>query len=264
MRFSIPVFAASITAGALGLALSEHAFAPSVAAQATVTASGPTVALLLTRPGAGYTSLVLARAGESAAPTPVARLDHADAGVVKGTILPGTSVVLAVADTAATRDLSFASSLFRVEPRRPVERLVDGQFCVPSTPSDEVGGASRTLISFDCGYGIGQVTSGMHTGENPGFDRAHVASDPTYNLATGTRILAVKWVATNCVGDNQPTVIEHWYAATWAYNGLAYVNNPSNPNYDSNTRRVGSRERRGRALSREGVRVDGAQPGLVD
>jgi MYXO-CTERM domain-containing protein len=108
------------------------------------------------------------------------------------------------------------------------------QFCTPDTPSDEVGGASRTIISFDCGYGIGQVTSGMHAGENPGFDRALVASDPTYNLATGTRILAGKWIATNCVGDNQPTVIEHWYTATWAYNGLAYVNNPSNPNYDSN------------------------------
>ena len=108
------------------------------------------------------------------------------------------------------------------------------QFCVPDSPSDQVGGSSRTLISFDCGYGIGQVTSGMHAGETPGFDRGRVASDPTYNLATGTQILAGKWAATNCVGDNQPTVIEHWYTATWAYNGLAYVNNPSNPNYDSN------------------------------
>lgn len=108
------------------------------------------------------------------------------------------------------------------------------QFCVPTTPSDQVGGPSRTIISFDCGYGIGQVTSGMHNGENPDFDRNLVAGDPTYNLATGTRILASKWIATECVGDNQPAIIEHWYAAAWAYNGLAYVNNPNNPNYNAN------------------------------
>ena len=108
------------------------------------------------------------------------------------------------------------------------------QFCVPTTPADQVGGASRTIISFDCGYGIGQVTSGMHVGESPSFDRERVASDPTYNLATGTRILAGKWNATQCVGDNQPALVEHWYTATWAYNGLAYVNNPNNPNYDPN------------------------------
>jgi MYXO-CTERM domain-containing protein len=108
------------------------------------------------------------------------------------------------------------------------------QFCVPDLPSDEKGGSARTIISFDCGYGIGQVTSGMHVGETPSFDRARVASDPTYNLATSTQIIAQKWAATKCVGDRQPKVIEHWYSATWAYNGLAYVNNPNNPNYDAN------------------------------
>jgi len=108
------------------------------------------------------------------------------------------------------------------------------QFCVPDTPADQAGGNSRTIISFDCGYGIGQVTSGMHNGETPDFDRERVAGDPTYNLATGTRILADKWKATDCVGDNQPTIIEDWYSAAWAYNGLAYVNNPNNPNYDPN------------------------------
>lgn len=107
------------------------------------------------------------------------------------------------------------------------------QFCVPTIPADQSGGASRTIISFDCGYGVGQVTSGMHIGESPGFDRARVAGDATYNLATGASILASKWRATNCVGDNQPTVIEHWYSATWAYNGLAFSNNPNNPNYSS-------------------------------
>ena len=107
------------------------------------------------------------------------------------------------------------------------------QFCAPDQPSDQVGKASQTIISFDCGYGISQVTSGMHTGETPGFDRARVAAEPLYNLATGASILAGKWRSTPCVGDNQPTLVEHWYTATWAYNGLAYINNPNNPTYNS-------------------------------
>jgi len=104
------------------------------------------------------------------------------------------------------------------------------QFCVPDTPSQSVGAPERTIVAFDCGYGIGQVTSGMHVGETPAFDRARVAGDPTYNLATGTLILRDKWVATNCVGDNDPDLVEDWYVAIWAYNGLAYSNNPNNPN----------------------------------
>ncbi len=104
------------------------------------------------------------------------------------------------------------------------------QFCVPDTPSASVGAPSRTIVSFDCGYGIGQVTSGMHVGETPKFDRNRVAAEPTYNLATGTFILASKWNATSCIGDNDPDIVEDWYAAIWAYNGLAYSNNPNNPN----------------------------------
>ena len=108
------------------------------------------------------------------------------------------------------------------------------QFCVPDEPANKVGPPERTIIAVDCGYGVGQVTSGMHTGETPAFDRARVAGDATYNLATGTQILAGKWHATNCVGDNQPAIVEDWYVATWAYNGLAFSNNPNNPNYDAN------------------------------
>jgi hypothetical protein len=104
------------------------------------------------------------------------------------------------------------------------------QFCVPDAPSGSVGAPERTIVSFDCGYGIGQVTSGMHVGEKPTFDRARVASDPLYNMATGTRILRDKWAYTKCVGDNDPVTIEHWYSAIWAYNGLSYKNNPNNPN----------------------------------
>jgi hypothetical protein len=125
MRFPIPLFLASVVAGTLGLTLAGPRGAAPAAAQDAVAARGPTVALLVTRPGAGYTSLVLTRAGASAAPVPVGRFDHADGAAVKGAILPGTSVVLAVADTVAARDLSFASSLFRVEPHRPAARLCD-------------------------------------------------------------------------------------------------------------------------------------------
>ena len=126
------------------------------------------------------------------------------------------------------------------------------QFCVPDTPADQVGGASRTIIAFDCGYGIGQVTSGMKIGNSPSFDRARVASDPTYNLATGTQILADKWRSTRCVGDNQPGVIEDWYTATWAYNGQSYSNNPSNPAYSS-TRGVWNPQVQGSAPYQEKV-----------
>jgi MYXO-CTERM domain-containing protein len=104
------------------------------------------------------------------------------------------------------------------------------QFCVPDTPAGSVGAPERTIVSFDCGYGIGQVTSGMHVGETPAYDRGRVAAEPKYNLATGARILAGKWVATQCVGDNNPDLVEDWYTALWAYNGLSYQNNPNNPN----------------------------------
>jgi MYXO-CTERM domain-containing protein len=127
------------------------------------------------------------------------------------------------------------AAIFPCELLRAIAMQESGwrQFCLPDTPADEAKPPVRTIISFDCGYGVGQVTSGMHVGEMPMFDRARVASDPTYNLATGTLILADKWRATNCVGDNQPRIVEDWYVATWAYNGLAYVNNPNNPNYDA-------------------------------
>jgi MYXO-CTERM domain-containing protein len=107
------------------------------------------------------------------------------------------------------------------------------QFCVPDEPDDQAHNPARTIISFDCGYGIAQVTSGMHKDELPSFDRDRVAGEPTYNLATGTLILADKWRAAACVGDSQPRVVEDWYSATWAYNGLSFINNPNNPNYAS-------------------------------
>jgi hypothetical protein len=89
----------------------------------------------------------------------------------------------------------------------------------------------KTLISFDCGYGLTQVTSGMRGGA--GFDPARVASDPLYNLATGALILSQKWAIRHCVGERRPQTVEHWYRAIWGYNGFAYINNPTNPIYSA-------------------------------
>jgi hypothetical protein len=61
----------------------------------------------------------------------------------------------------------------------------------------------------------------------PNFDRGRVAAEPFYNLASGLQILSDKWRIAPCVGDRQPSRLEHWYLATWAYNGLSSVNNPN-------------------------------------
>ena len=89
----------------------------------------------------------------------------------------------------------------------------------------------QTLIAFDCGYGATQVTSGM-TGDScctGCFDPARIADDPAYNIGAGAGILCDKWIPTPTVGGNDPNVVEDWYYAIWAYNGLVYQNNPNNP-----------------------------------
>jgi hypothetical protein len=106
-------------------------------------------------------------------------------------------------------------------------------FCVPESPSSAVGAPERTIVSFDCGYGIAQVTSGMHSTDDPAFDQTRVASDPLYNMVVGAGILRDKWEAVQCVGDRNPGIVEDWYSALWAYNGLSYTNNPNNPNYSA-------------------------------
>jgi hypothetical protein len=94
-------------------------------------------------------------------------------------------------------------------------------------------GTSCTLVSFDCGYGIGQVTSGMRTSDPlPTWEPARVASSLAYNASIGLSILMSKWQSVPCVGGNDPDVIEDWYFATWAYNGWVYNNNPNNPRFD--------------------------------
>jgi hypothetical protein len=91
-----------------------------------------------------------------------------------------------------------------------------------------------TIISFDCGYGVMQVTSGA--ANYPGLEER-----ADKNVAAGADILVDKW---NCdgssanpcyggrFGDSDPEILESWYFAVWAYNGFVYANNPNNPDFD--------------------------------
>ncbi|MFN7135072.1 MAG: hypothetical protein ACK4N5_23555, partial [Myxococcales bacterium] len=124
---------------------------------------------------------------------------------------PSTGSVDASAPCSIVKSIAWAES-------------VGTQFC-----TDGCGKSGQTLISFDCGYGIMQVTTGMSGGA--GFEPMRVAKEPQYNVGAGMKILFDKWRTTPCVGDNQPTRLEHWYFATWAYNGYGWVNNPNNPRY---------------------------------
>ena len=101
------------------------------------------------------------------------------------------------------------------------------QFCA------DTGSTGPTIISFDCGFGVTQVTSGMSTGSmgSFSFSPSRVASEPAYNIGTGAGILALKWLSVPYIGDNQPDIVEHWYYAVWAYNGFAFVNNPNNSSF---------------------------------
>lgn len=94
------------------------------------------------------------------------------------------------------------------------------------------GRTGPTLISFDCGYGVMQITSGMSGGF--GFDPTRVASSYEYNIGTGAKILIDKWNVTPPIGDRDPGIAEDWYFAVWAYNGFSFINNPNNPRYDPN------------------------------
>ncbi|WHT22586.1 hypothetical protein N8J89_16430 [Crossiella sp. CA-258035] len=114
----------------------------------------------------------------------------------------------------------------------------------------------------DCGYGVGQVTDGMRKPGHPHPDKPNdrprtaaeqraIGTDYAANIAASLRILQDKWnelqSVRNFVNNNDPSKIENWFFALWAYNsgyhvpgepnsngayGLGWGNNPVNPKYD--------------------------------
>lgn len=99
----------------------------------------------------------------------------------------------------------------------------------------------------DCGYGIGQITDHMRKGDRyyslP--QKKIIATDYLANIVVSQRILAQKWnelIDKGLIDSNtDPSKIENWYLALWAYNtgyrenstfqGLGWTNNPANSDY---------------------------------
>lgn len=109
---------------------------------------------------------------------------------------------------------------------------------------DSVGPAQ---ISFDCGHGIMQVTTGMTTplgaDGTASARQASIATHFAYNIARGAQILAEKWNAApdqipvaGIDTNSDPAILENWYFAVWAYNGFTgpganISNHPADPQF---------------------------------
>jgi len=131
-------------------------------------------------------------------------------------------------------------------------------------------GGGITSINYagaDCGYGIGQLTTGMHTTDTSlsAHGKIKVAVDYEENIAASLQILESTWntlYADGITANNaDPKYLENWYFAIWAYNsgiqptgsfnttgctpgpsctgpdgtwGVGWANNPLNPVYPPN------------------------------
>lgn len=101
-----------------------------------------------------------------------------------------------------------------------------------NVPYETVG---PVLTSSSCAYGIMQVASFFsNEGDTPSRAETLVGTHYAYNIAAGLRILVDKWNTEFFpqIGAAEPSFIESWYYATWAYNGWAFVNHPAGTEVD--------------------------------
>jgi hypothetical protein len=84
----------------------------------------------------------------------------------------------------------------------------------------------KPKVSRSGHIGIMQVS-----GRDGNYDLEKLKNDPTYNIEAGADHLLAKWKWANDkmaqIGNMDPNILEHWYFALWAYNGLLDRNNPN-------------------------------------
>jgi len=155
---------------------------------------------------------------------------------------PARAAVAAALDHAATNALPAGYPTLDGAPRIPpvllkaIAWVESGwrQFRAPDRPLVSPGGAYGVMqVSPTTGISTTGATSGdaarasaQSTGQ---VVRSAIANNYIYNIACGARILAHKWAMTPRIGDSDPTVLEDWYYAVWAYNAWGWRNSPNNP-----------------------------------
>ncbi|WP_456277575.1 S-layer homology domain-containing protein [Bacillus sp. AK128] len=88
------------------------------------------------------------------------------------------------------------------------------------------------IITPDGGIGIMQVTLTEQEMLSRGINRNQLETDTAYNIEIGAQILKEKWNWANSgripkINDHNPAMLEHWYFAVMAYNGLSKRNDPN-------------------------------------
>ena len=155
-------------------------------------------------------------------------LDVIDAAAVDA-LFPGDRVFGVPTIEVGTRTNRSDSSIreIPVEVLRAIAWVESGLTMASRSVAFESSGAAT--ISFDCGHGVMQVTTGMTvplgSGNEPSATQVSVVTHYAYNIARGAAILADKWnrapqvrpiVGTDT--GSSPALIENWYYAVWSYN----------------------------------------------
>ena len=90
------------------------------------------------------------------------------------------------------------------------------------------------IISWDGGYGIMQITPTASQIQNGEYNIEKLKYDIDYNIKCGAIILLRKWgyafssrPVIPKINNSDPSILENWYFAIWAYNGWSESNNPN-------------------------------------
>ena len=87
----------------------------------------------------------------------------------------------------------------------------------------------KPYISEDGGIGIMQLTIADADLEREDIDKERLKWDTAYNIQIGAQWLKKKWADPDLpqINNGDPDIIEHWYFALMAYNGLSKRNDPT-------------------------------------